>query len=187
MFFLLYLIDEKRIRDPDPYLWLMDPDPGSPKTYGSYGSGSAKLPQTQKKWQPLAVLRIRKYFFRNRRPCYPYFWFTDLDPDPGWQLITDPDLDSTRTCSWPLKDPDLDPQFGIMDPDPGCRSITNPPDPDAAAQQSFKSGSRLDLELVKDPQKRHIMLWRLNVLQRVGNPSRRSKKNLQFWWHFYQL
>jgi hypothetical protein len=27
----------------DPYLWLMDPDPGGPKTYGFYGSGSATL------------------------------------------------------------------------------------------------------------------------------------------------
>jgi hypothetical protein len=30
-------------RDPDPYLVLMDPDPGVTKTYGSYGSGSATL------------------------------------------------------------------------------------------------------------------------------------------------
>jgi hypothetical protein len=29
--------------DPDPYLSLMDPDPGGPKTCGSYGSGSALL------------------------------------------------------------------------------------------------------------------------------------------------
>jgi hypothetical protein len=29
--------------DPDPYLWLMNPDQRSPKTYGSYGSGSATL------------------------------------------------------------------------------------------------------------------------------------------------
>jgi hypothetical protein len=27
---------------PDPYLWLMDPDPGGPKTCGS-GSGSATM------------------------------------------------------------------------------------------------------------------------------------------------
>ncbi len=27
--------------EPDPYLWLTDPDPDSPKTYGSCGSGSA--------------------------------------------------------------------------------------------------------------------------------------------------
>ncbi len=35
-----------RLKDPDPYLWLMDPDPdlGGPKTYGSgFGSGSATL------------------------------------------------------------------------------------------------------------------------------------------------
>jgi hypothetical protein len=25
------------IEDPDPYLWLTDPDPGSPKKSGSYG------------------------------------------------------------------------------------------------------------------------------------------------------
>ncbi len=29
--------------DPDPYHVLMDPDPGDPKTYGSYGPGSATL------------------------------------------------------------------------------------------------------------------------------------------------
>ncbi len=29
--------------DPDPYLWLMDPDPGGPKTCGSFGSGSPTL------------------------------------------------------------------------------------------------------------------------------------------------
>jgi hypothetical protein len=28
---------------PDPYLWLVDPDPGSPKTCGSGGSGSGTL------------------------------------------------------------------------------------------------------------------------------------------------
>jgi hypothetical protein len=33
---LLLLLDDRRIRkqDPDPYLVLMDPDPGGPKTYG---------------------------------------------------------------------------------------------------------------------------------------------------------
>jgi hypothetical protein len=39
MFFLLFLLDDRRIR-------LMDLDadsPGGPKTYGSYGSGSATL------------------------------------------------------------------------------------------------------------------------------------------------
>ncbi len=29
--------------DPDRYLWLMGPDPGGPKTYGSCGSGSPTL------------------------------------------------------------------------------------------------------------------------------------------------
>jgi hypothetical protein len=29
--------------DADPYLLLMDPDLGGPKTYGSYGSGSAAI------------------------------------------------------------------------------------------------------------------------------------------------
>ncbi len=32
--------------DPDPYLWLVDPDPGGPKTCGSGGSGFATLPLT---------------------------------------------------------------------------------------------------------------------------------------------
>ncbi len=27
-------------KDPDPYIWLADPDSGGPKTYGSYGSGT---------------------------------------------------------------------------------------------------------------------------------------------------
>ncbi len=30
-------------KDPDPHLWLMDPDPGGPKTCGSCGSGSPTL------------------------------------------------------------------------------------------------------------------------------------------------
>jgi hypothetical protein len=29
--------------DPDPYPVLLNPDPGGPKTYGSYGSWSATL------------------------------------------------------------------------------------------------------------------------------------------------
>jgi hypothetical protein len=42
MFFLLFLLDDRRIRNPDPYLRLMDPDadPGGPKTYRSCGSGT---------------------------------------------------------------------------------------------------------------------------------------------------
>ncbi len=42
-FFLLFLLHYRRIclePDPDPYLVLMDPYPGGPKTYGSCGSGS---------------------------------------------------------------------------------------------------------------------------------------------------
>ncbi len=47
MFFLIFLLDDRkiciqirsRIRISD----VMDPDPGGPKTYGSYGSGSATL------------------------------------------------------------------------------------------------------------------------------------------------
>ncbi len=27
-------------KDPDPYLWLTDPEPGGPKTYGASGSGT---------------------------------------------------------------------------------------------------------------------------------------------------
>ncbi len=40
--FLTILLDGRP--DPDPYLWLMDPDlyPGGPKTYGS-GFGSGRL------------------------------------------------------------------------------------------------------------------------------------------------
>ncbi len=30
-------------QDPDPYLWLMDRNPGGPKKCGSGGSGSAPL------------------------------------------------------------------------------------------------------------------------------------------------
>jgi hypothetical protein len=37
-FFLLFLLDDRRMmKDPDPYLWQMDPDPGGP-TCGSSGS-----------------------------------------------------------------------------------------------------------------------------------------------------
>ncbi len=42
------------MKDPDPYLCLIDPDPGGPKTYGSYGSGSVTLVPSLRK----------KYFFR---------------------------------------------------------------------------------------------------------------------------
>ncbi len=34
---------EGSARDLDPYLWLVDPDPGGPKTCGSCGSGSPTL------------------------------------------------------------------------------------------------------------------------------------------------
>ncbi len=46
MFFLLFLLDDRRIRIR---IWIhislrMDPDPGGSKIYGPYGSGSATLP-----------------------------------------------------------------------------------------------------------------------------------------------
>jgi hypothetical protein len=61
MFFLLFLLDDRRDPDPDsdPYLVLTDPDPGGPKTYGSYGfeSGSATLVVAS-----LFILVPKKYF-----------------------------------------------------------------------------------------------------------------------------
>jgi hypothetical protein len=35
----------RKEKDPDPYIWLMDPDPGGPKTCGSPGSGSPTQPR----------------------------------------------------------------------------------------------------------------------------------------------
>ncbi len=55
--------------DPDPYLVLMDPDPWGPKTYGSYGSGSATLAWRQ--WE-------------NNDSCYIPV------PDPDLSLDLDP-------------------------------------------------------------------------------------------------
>ena len=56
MFFLLFLLDDRRIQIRISDWW--DPDPGGPKTYESYGSGSATLladwrlflKSTVKKW-----------------------------------------------------------------------------------------------------------------------------------------
>ncbi len=71
MFFLRFLLD--------PYLWLMDPDPGGPKRYESYGSGSPKLiPYTplifgDKFWRTFS--RNLEFFalFVNDR-AFPYIW-----------------------------------------------------------------------------------------------------------------
>ncbi len=46
VFLTIFAYDDKDPdTEPDPYLWLADPnaDPGDPKTYLSYGSGSATL------------------------------------------------------------------------------------------------------------------------------------------------
>jgi len=58
-------------KDPDPYLWQMDPDPGGPKTYGSYGSGSALL------------LCIPSSFYNH---CTRLF--SELDPKHGCASVT---------------------------------------------------------------------------------------------------
>ncbi len=42
-FFFLFLLDDRRLLSRIRHLVLSDPDQGGPKTYGSYGSGSAKL------------------------------------------------------------------------------------------------------------------------------------------------
>ncbi len=47
-------------KDPDPYLWLMDPDPGGPITYGS---GSATLVACQLKL-PFICVVVSLYFIR---------------------------------------------------------------------------------------------------------------------------
>ena len=39
--------------EPDPYLWLMDPDPGGPKTCGSCGSESPTRFQISLRWSEL--------------------------------------------------------------------------------------------------------------------------------------
>ena len=43
MVFLLFMLDDRRIRIPTPRLVLMDQDPGGPKTYESYESRSTTL------------------------------------------------------------------------------------------------------------------------------------------------
>ncbi len=54
-------------KDPDPYLWLMDPDPGGPKTCGSRGSRSgfgsgSNIGELQKK--PIYLI-LGKLFFHS--------------------------------------------------------------------------------------------------------------------------
>jgi hypothetical protein len=44
--------------DPDAYLCLMDPDPGGPKTYRSYGFGSATLVLNSKFISFLKIARL---------------------------------------------------------------------------------------------------------------------------------
>jgi hypothetical protein len=47
--------------DPDPHLWLMDPDPGGPKTCGSGGSGfgSGTLKKKCNNWQEIPFYLLR--------------------------------------------------------------------------------------------------------------------------------
>jgi hypothetical protein len=56
--------------DPDPYLWLMDPDPGGPKTCGSCGSGSSTLLSVQLAF-PLSLPERD----RATRPMFRYYFF----------------------------------------------------------------------------------------------------------------
>ncbi len=64
-------------KDLDPYLWLMDPDPGGPKTCGSGGSGSATLvvlrfyQRHEEIWQRNAKLTyIFKPSMKVHRVCF---------------------------------------------------------------------------------------------------------------------
>ncbi len=43
LFFKQLFMRKGKGPDPDPYLWLIDPEPRGPKTFGSCGSGSTTL------------------------------------------------------------------------------------------------------------------------------------------------
>jgi hypothetical protein len=47
--------------DPDPYLWLMDPDPCGPKTYGSDGSGSHRIRNTGNSYSKIVSTRMSRH------------------------------------------------------------------------------------------------------------------------------
>jgi hypothetical protein len=53
-------------KDPNPYLWLKDPDPRGPKTCESGGSGSATLTKTETSFILL--------WWRSLRPWPPARW-----------------------------------------------------------------------------------------------------------------
>ncbi len=71
----------------DPYLWQTDPDadPGGPKRYGSYGSGSGCGFGTDKKSKKLleimVFLTIFDWWWKYPEPD-PYLWLKDPDADP---------------------------------------------------------------------------------------------------------
>jgi hypothetical protein len=53
------------LKDPDPYLWLVDPDPdpGGPKTCGSGGSGSGSGTLVQSQWNMTMESDPQQYCF----------------------------------------------------------------------------------------------------------------------------
>ncbi len=68
---------------PDPYLWLVDPDPGGQKTRGSGGSGT--LP-----------FRIFSYIKKNSRLCHQVKFSQFAKQSGAKQItITETDLDKT--------------------------------------------------------------------------------------------
>jgi hypothetical protein len=65
---------------PDPYLWLTDPDadPGGPKTYGSYDSGSG-----------FGTLVHLHHSSKIRSHTILAWWWKDLEPWFGSVLVTE--------------------------------------------------------------------------------------------------
>ncbi len=66
----------------DPYLWLMDPgpDPGGPKTYGSYGSGSGALGVMLVKLTRVTFMHV---MFRSVAVCAVRYGRAEPGPVPG--------------------------------------------------------------------------------------------------------
>jgi hypothetical protein len=61
-------------KDPEPYLQLIDPDPGGPKTCGSCGSGSPTLVVVIKIFLETNILEKRFRFSQDSARSYTLFF-----------------------------------------------------------------------------------------------------------------
>ncbi len=104
-FFLLYLLNDGRIgnRDPDPYLWLMDPDPGGPKTRGS---GTLITFTTSWIFLKFSFSRLPT-IFSDANIANPDFWKTNRVPVPYLQKLIGSSVRSDwlkKGAEWMRKD-----------------------------------------------------------------------------------